>query len=188
MASWLEEWPSVPCDGPEAFRRFDALEAVEPDELMGRWRGRSCPTGHPLDGLLEALGWYGKAFAPPDRAHPLLFERGAGGPVAIDPRFLPARLALRWPALAHSQPVRAAFAALRPLLVTTRPAAVLRRATYRGVASTAMVYRHKPITDHFRRAATDRVLGVMAMRGARPFFFLLVRDRPPSVPAGRRLE
>jgi hypothetical protein len=43
-----------------------------------------------------------------------------------------------------------------------------------------MIYDRKPITDHFRRI-DDRDLGLMEMRGmARPFFFLLARDRTPG--------
>jgi len=171
-----EAWLRIPCDRAEAFRRFDGLAAVEPQEMMGRWRGRSCPTGHPLDGLLEALGWYGKSFEPPDRAHPLLFGRTPGELVALDPSCLPVSLPRRWRTLAHGGAARAAFTAARPLLATERPAAALRRVRYRGLSSCAMVYHRKSIIDHFRRIAADQVLGVMEAAGERPYFFLLTRD------------
>jgi hypothetical protein len=176
MPSRLEEGLAAPRDRAEAFRRFDGLAAVEPEAMMGRWRGRSWPTGHPLDGLLEEVGWYGKSFEPPDRAHPLLFGKGPGGLVAIDPFFLPVGLPMRWPVLARNAPSRAAFAATRSLLRTTRHAAALRRVRYRGVVSAAMVYHRKPITDHFRRIAADEILGVMEAPGVAPYFFLLARD------------
>jgi hypothetical protein len=176
MPFGLDEWLCTPCDRAEAFPRFDGLAAVEPREMMGRWRGRSCPAGHPLDGLLEALGWYGKSFEPPDRAHPLLFGESPDALVALDPTFLPASLPRRWPALAHGAATRGAFTAAWSLFATTRPAAALRRVRWRGLESCAMVYRRKPITDHFRRIAADRVLGVMEARGEQPYFFLLTRD------------
>jgi len=173
---WLAEWLRHRTDCGEAQRRFESLAPIEPDELLGRWRGTSCPTGHALDGLLEALGWYGKAFEPPDRAHPLLFRTGSGRLVALDPSFLPVGVPLRWPVLARSAPARAAFAATRPLLTTRRPAARVRRVEHCGVASATMIYDRQPITDHFRRLAPDKVLGLMEMPGERPYYFLLVRD------------
>ena len=183
---WLSEWLAAPCPCREAFRRFDQLAAVAPEQMIGRWRGRSCPTGHPFDGLLERLGWYGKAFEPPDRAHPLLFENAAGGLVALDPRWLPAAVPGRWPGLARSAPVRAAFAAARPLLATTLPAAALRRVEHRGIRTTAMIYDRKPIIDYFRRLAADQLLGVMEAPGEPPYFFLLVRDGGSAEANGRR--
>lgn len=149
--------------------------------MVGRWRGAGLPTGHPLDGVLEALGWYGKAFMGDGRVHPLLFRTRSGAVVPLDPRFMPAGAALRWPALARSAPVRLAFAAGRGLLRSRRPAAVLRAVTFRGRRSAAMVYNGRPIVDHFRRIDDDRILGLMEMRGMeRPFFFLLTRDRTPN--------
>jgi hypothetical protein len=183
---WLEDWPGAPCDECEAFRRFDGLAVVEPERMIGRWQGRSCPTGHPFDGLLERLGWYGKSFLSPDRAHPLLFETAARGLVALDPAWLPVGVAKRWPALARSAPVRAAFAAARPLLATTRPAASLRRVRHRGVTTAAMVYERKPIIDYFRGVGADTLLGVMEAPGERPYFFLLVRERGLADENGQR--
>jgi hypothetical protein len=92
---------------------------------------------------------------------------------------MPVRVALRWPALAQSAPVRMAFAAGRPLLRSDHSAASLRASDFRGKRSAAMIYDRQPIVDHFRRIDDDRVLGLMAMRGMeRPFFFLLTRDHP----------
>ena len=146
--------------------------------MIGRWRGAGLPTGHPLDGVLESLGWYGKAFESADRVHPLLFRTRSGEVIPLDPRFMPVSVALRWPAFARSAPVRAAFAAGRALLRAHHSAASLRAENFRGKRSAAMIYDRKPIIDHFRRIDDDRVLGLMEMRGMeRPFFFLLTREQ-----------
>jgi hypothetical protein len=90
---------------------------------------------------------------------------------------MPVSLALHWPVLAKSAPVRWTFAAARPLFRTRRPAARLRVLDFRGKRSTAMIYRRKPIIDHFRKIDDDRVLGLMEADGMeRPFFFLLTRE------------
>jgi hypothetical protein len=154
--------------------RFDRLRPVDTMTLRGRWRGRSLPTGHPLDGLLERLGWWGKAFESEDRVHPLLFHTDAG-PAAIDPAWLPTALALRWPGLAGSAAIRRGFAALRPLLRARRPGARLAALPFRGRTSAAMIYLRQPIVDHFRRAADGCVVGLMERRGMAPFFFMLER-------------
>jgi hypothetical protein len=172
----LEGWSAGPPGGAAALSWFDSLAGLEPEFMIGRWRGAGLPTAHPLDGVLEALGWYGKAFESVDRVHPLLFRTRTGGVIPLDPTFMPVRIALRWPALAKSAPVRAAFAAGHPYLRAHHPAAKLRAENFRGKRSAAMIYDKQPIADHFRRIDDDRVLGLMEMRGMeRPFFFLLTR-------------
>ncbi|WOC12045.1 DUF4334 domain-containing protein [Gordonia sp. MP11Mi] len=37
-----------------------ALTPVAIDDVIGDWRGGELPSGHALDGQLEAVGWYGK--------------------------------------------------------------------------------------------------------------------------------
>ena len=61
-----------------ALARFDSLPPVEARRLRGEWRGSGVPTGHPLDGLLELYGWWGKRFDGPDDVHPLVFQDGRG--------------------------------------------------------------------------------------------------------------
>ena len=73
--------------------RFDALQSVKPEALIGRWRGAGLPTRYPLDGVLESLGWYGKAFESAERVHPLLFRTGSGEVIPLDPRFMPVSVA-----------------------------------------------------------------------------------------------
>jgi hypothetical protein len=163
-------------DPAEALAYFDSLPVVAPEEMLGRWRGSGLLTGSPLDGLLEAYGWYGKEFLDAERVHPLLFG-APGGPRPIDPMLIPMGLLRDRPAVAHSAAARRAFTVVRPLLRTAKPRARLRTVEHRGVATAAMVYDALPIIDVFRRVTADRVLGLMDLRGlTEPFFFLLDRD------------
>lgn len=68
----------------DALAAFDALEPVDVAFMLGAWTGESWPSGHALDGVLEAYGWVGKRFDTPDAAHPLVF-RGWGGDVHLVP-------------------------------------------------------------------------------------------------------
>ena len=177
---WLEKWRREGADPASARARFDSIEGVAIDAMLGRWRGVSLPTGHPFDGVLERLGWWGKAFDAPDQVHPLLFRAGLGAPVPLDPALMPVGLAHRLPGLARSAVLHRPFAAAMPLLRTRRHAARLDVRTFRGKASAAMVYHRQPITDHFRKIDDDRVLGLMVYRQptAPFFFFLLSREAP----------
>jgi hypothetical protein len=157
---------------------FDALPPVPPGEMLGRWRGSGLPTGSPLDGLLEAYGWYGKEFLDAETVHPLLFTDRSGRPRPVDPALVPVAVLRDHPAVAHHRLARAAFGAVRPLLTTRKPKARLRAVEHRGVVTAAMVYDALPIVDVFRRISADTVLGVMDLRGlTAPFFFVLRRDR-----------
>lgn len=175
---WLAAWRGGGLDRAAALERFDRAATLPVEAMLGRWRGASLPTGHPLDGLLEALGWYGKAFDSADRVHPLLFFTAEGVPVPLDPSRMPVGLALRAPGLARSRAMRTAFAAGLPLLRTRRHTAHLEHLTFRGRSSAAMVYDRQPIIDHFRAIDDDNVLGLMTLsnRDAPPFLFLLSRD------------
>ena len=159
----------------EALARFDALPAVTTQEMHGHWRGSGVPTGHDMDGLLEAYAWYGKAFESDEAVHPLVFRDRAERPYAIDPRRIPLSLS-RYHALTRHPVSRTLFTLATPLLRTRQPRARLRAMTYRGVTTAAMVYDHLPIIDLFRRIDHRTVFGLMDMRGAAPFFFRLERD------------
>ncbi|TNC61517.1 GXWXG domain-containing protein [Rubellimicrobium roseum] len=175
--AWLASWAAAPPDTGAALERFDSLASVAPDHMAGLWRGRSLPTGHPLDGLLEALGWYGKAIQPDGRAHPLLFRTPSGAIASLDPAWMPTALALRWPSAARSALVRSAFRTLGPALRAQGPAAGLDLREFRGRRGLALVYDRQPIVDHLGRIDPDRVMGVMTRTGmARPFLFLLTRE------------
>ena len=56
----------------EALAFFDAAAPVSIDEMIGEWRGAGLHTAHPMDGLLERYGWYGKVFIDAETVHPLL--------------------------------------------------------------------------------------------------------------------
>ncbi|EYD78079.1 hypothetical protein Rumeso_00315 [Rubellimicrobium mesophilum DSM 19309] len=189
IPAWLSDWQARGLSTPEALACIDQLPAPDPEAVIGRWRGRTLPTDHPLDGLLEALGWQGKAVESPERVHPLLFRLPSGQVIPLEPALMPTRVALRWPALARSRPVRAAFAALGPLLRARGPAARLAPRVFRGRSGIALIYDRRPIADHLRRVDAGHVIGIMERKGmARPFFFLLSREagelssrpRPPD--------
>lgn len=160
-----------------ALALFDGLDPVGVDEMIGTWAGEEVPTGHPMDGLLAASGWYGKRFVDTETVHPLLFhtaDRRAVFPV--DPAWLPMGLPVP-----RSRHLHRVITAGRPLLGTRRPAARLRATEYRGVVSATMVYDAKPINDVFRRLDPTSVLGCMDLRGAPPYFFRLRRDDAATV-------
>jgi hypothetical protein len=144
---------------------------------MGLWRGQSLPTGHPLDGLLEALGWYGKAIQGPNHVHPLLFCSPSGRVRPLEPSLMPTAVALRWPSFARSLAVRLVFAAAGPILEARSPGASLAPRDFRGRRSAALVYKRQSITDHLRSLDANRVIGLMDRKGMdNPFFFLLTRE------------
>jgi hypothetical protein len=177
---WLDKWRREGTDPAAALATFDQLDGVTVEAILGRWRGVSLPTGHSLDGLLDGLGWYGKAFESPDRVHPLLFRTVSGAIVPLDPPRLLVGLGLRVPRIGRQDSVRRAFRVGLPILRTHSYAARLEQRTFRGVSSVAMVYRRLPIVDHFRRIDADRMLGLMVVDQSRKpfFFFLLCRDAP----------
>jgi hypothetical protein len=165
------------CTLDEALAFFDSLPPVTTEQLRGRFRGSEFPTGHPMEGLLEQFGWYGKEFVDEETVHPLLFRDASGKVFKVDPRKLPVELASRVPRVGGSV-ARHAFSALEPVIGTSKPRARLRNVEYRGKVSATIIYDHLPIHDYFRRVDDDTILGVMDRRGVeRPFFFVLRRDR-----------
>ena len=180
IARWLEHAQRDGTSTRSALRMFDAAPTVRCDELRGQWRGHGLRTGHPLDGALESLGWYGKRFDDgADAAFPLLFH-GRTGPVAVDPRWLPVRTVLRTRAY-RSPLVPTVFRRIGPMLRTQRPSARLRMMEFRGRATATMIYDAHPINDVFRRIDDSRVLGLMDCRYLEaPFFFVLARDPMPA--------
>ncbi|MFZ2510414.1 MAG: DUF4334 domain-containing protein [Gordonia sp. (in: high G+C Gram-positive bacteria)] len=162
-------------DAAEALSIFDALEPVDVAQMYGRWHGSEVPTCHPMDGLLDVSGWYGKEFADADHVHPLLFGT-PGDLYPVNPKLIPLgslnKLGDRVPRWLPPGG-QAGFRLLR----TRRHRARLREISYREKVSAAMVYDGLPIIDHFRRIDDDTLLGAMDQRGAdRPYFFLLQRD------------
>ena len=166
----------------DALALFDALPAVGVADVLGSWRGKSVPTGHPLDGLLELYGWHGKRFTSADVVHPLVFADPRGR-FAVDPALVPLRLLVRLSGPLHDERVAGALRGARRLRRTGRPRARLRMVRYRGVVSATMTYDALPVDDHLRALDDDTLLGVMEARGLpRPFVFSLHREPGPVPP------
>jgi GXWXG protein/Domain of unknown function (DUF4334) len=163
----------------EAMALFDSLEPMDVEALLGAWTGVGFPTGHPLDGVLEACHWQGKRFDSPEHAHPLVFRTSAGGTVHVNPVLVAAGipLALRW-RFARSAWFGRLFQAALPLLATRKSRARLRMTTHRGRSTATLVYDQLAILDVFRRIDADSVLGLMDLKGMeQPYFFVLRRTR-----------
>ena len=174
-----EVLPNAPTTTADAVARFDAAPAVDPEFMIGTWHGAELPTGHPLDGLLETSGWWGKQFVDTETVHPLLFPTTDGRALwPLNPAlaFGGMGLATKVPGV-KSRRFGGTIAALAPVLRAHGPKARLRTTRYRGVDSATMVYDQLPINDVFRKVDDATVLGAMDLRGsARPYFFVLHRD------------
>ncbi|CCM78344.1 DUF4334 domain-containing protein [Rhizobium mesoamericanum] len=161
----------------EAFR---SLPPVQPRELVGLWKGRGIQSGHPFDGVLENLGWFGKRFTSDMRADALLFRAGERRLIAINPKWIPLRLALRFHGLGRTRIARNLFSYLQRRLRARGPVASVKTMMFGGVESAAMAYDDQPIVDHFRRIDERRVMGAMTIPGeARVYFFELERVDEP---------
>ena len=157
----------------EALAIFDAASTVPLDFMIGRWRGAEVFTGHRLNGVLAAAGWYGKEFLNDHRAHPLLFfNRRKTGFFAVNPAHGPLWLTPpKWKVL------HLLLNFTRRLIETGKPKARLRMMEARGKRTATMVYDDKPIHDYFAMMNYRTVLGMMDRKGeSEPFFFLLTRD------------
>ncbi|MCR9090283.1 DUF4334 domain-containing protein [Algiphilus sp.] len=162
----------------EAFAFYDQLDPVDCDFMLGRWRGDGYTTGHALDGVLEAFGWYGKEFVDVDHVHPLLFSTRSGGIRKLNPALMPLKTGLRFPQLNNGFSA-GLFPWLQPLLATGSSKARLRMTEYRGKISATMCYDQRPIHDVFRRVDDSTVLGAMDFKGMdQTLFFLLRREQP----------
>jgi hypothetical protein len=155
----------------EGLRFFDRLQPVKGEEMTGLWRGRGVGSGHPLDGVLENLGWFGKRFHQDMRADALLFEVRGRHLAALDPARIPLGLALRFSRFGRSRVARNWFWHLQKALRAEGSVASLKPLAFRGATSMAMAYDRQPITDHFRKADADHLLGVMAISGEKNYYF-----------------
>jgi hypothetical protein len=157
----------------EAVKIFDGLEPVTLDFMIGRWKGTEIATGHPMDGLLELTGWYGKYFKTPEEVHPLLFYAHEKTELySVNPKLIP--LGIRFPKTKMLGIIMAVF---RPVLQTKKPTARIRMVEYRGKVTGTMVYDEKAIFDHFVKINENTMLGVMDLkRSPSPYIFILERD------------
>lgn len=159
---------------------FQNLPPIEPREMIGLWIGRGIPSGHPFDGVLENLGWFGKRFTSKMRADALLFRVGEQRLIPIDPARIPLHLILRFHKIGRMRTAGALFSYLRRGLRAKGPVASLKTLSFQGVASAAMIYDGQPIIDHFRRMDDRKVMGAMTIQGDdRIYFFELERVDEP---------
>ncbi|TCU31246.1 uncharacterized protein DUF4334 [Rhizobium azibense] len=159
MASWLQ-----------------SLEPVQPRHMIGLWKGVGIPSGHPLDGVLENLHWFGKRFYADMRADALLFQRRSGRLVAIDPSYIPIGLAIKAAPLGRTALARILFLHLQESLRAKDTTASITLRTLVQVESAAMIYDKQPIVDHFRLAGHGDLVGMMCVReDPRRYFFRLRR-------------
>ncbi|UXA19927.1 DUF4334 domain-containing protein [Mycobacterium sp. SMC-4] len=179
MRSLTDLLPDAPTTTDEALALFDSLPAVDADTMIGTWHGAEVPTGHRLDGLLAASGWWGKQFRTSEYVHPLLFCTADGRALwPLNPALAFAGLGpvTRLPLLKRVR-YASTITTLRPALRARGPKARLRTTRYRGVDSATMIYDQLPILDVFRRISEDTVLGTIDLRGvSSPYFFALQRD------------
>jgi len=159
----------------EALSIFDALEAVDCDFMLGRWKGSEVMTGHPMDGILDLVGWYGKYFIDINNVHPLIFYRNRSELFSVNPITMPLGLMkFNLPKLKLYKPL---LKFVRLLIQTRKGKARLRMLEHRGKVSAAMCYDQFPINDCFRKLDDNSVLGVMDQKGGgKPYFFVLERD------------
>jgi hypothetical protein len=147
-----------------ALEAFRSLPPIKPRE-------KGIPTGHPFDGVLENLGWFGKRFTPDMRADALLFRLGERRLDAIDPAWIPLGLALHFYSVGRTRVARNLFYYRQRRLRARRPVASLKTMVFGGVESAAMVYDDQAIVDHFRRLDHHRVMGAMTIRSDERFYF-----------------
>ncbi|MEL7074767.1 MAG: DUF4334 domain-containing protein [Cyanobacteria bacterium J06582_2] len=159
----------------EALRIFDELDPVDLNFMLGRWQGSGFPTNHQMDGLLEAMNWYGKEFISPEAVHPLLFSDGKSiFKVDPNPTAMNLGLGISTPKNESMKPI---YGAMSKLLQTEDSKARLRMMEYRGKVSATMIYDYLPINDAFRKVDDNTVLGLMDFKGMpQPFFFVLDRE------------
>lgn len=136
-----------------ACQLFDSCEAVELEEMIGTWKGKEFHTGHPLDGVLKKLNWYGKAFYDAENVDPLLFEGKHGEVFAVDPV----------PMLDKRKLVKAVGGKAR-----------MRMMIFRGEMTATMVYDNLPIHDHFRKVNDHLLFCMMDWKSDKQSYFFLL--------------
>ena len=170
----------------KALDRFEALSPVDPAQMVGLWRGSGVPTGHPLDGVLENLGWFGKRFTADGRPDALLFTAGKRRLVPVDPKYIPLRLTMRLSGFGRTVAARNLFSHLKLRFRAEETVASIKTLAFRGMLSAALVYDKQPIIDHFRLIDGNRLMGVMTIEwDERLYFFELARVEDAGAAAPR---
>jgi hypothetical protein len=160
--------------------------SVLPNEMIGIWRGEGISSGHPFDGVLENLQWFGKRFHADLRADALLFQWRPGRLVPIEPSFFPIRTVIRFGAFGRTSVARNWFSYLNKMVRARGTTASVKLRMVDGEETAAVVYDRQPIVDYFRRIGDDELAGMMVVDGdERRYFFRLRRvdlsgqqDRP----------
>ena len=152
-----------------AWAIFDSLPAVSIDFMLGLWKASGFPTGHPQDGKLERLGWYGKRFTDKNSVDPMIFSANDNETFSADPVYITRNIDV----LKRASDVRDEAEA-------KEPKARLRMVDGRGTLTASMIYNNLPIIDHFRKVDEDTVLGMMEKPTGQPhnYFFVLQRSKP----------
>ena len=147
---------------------------MDVDFMMGRWKGKGFHTNHPMDGLLETIGWYGKEFVSTDCVHPLLFSDG-NNIFKVDPNPIAMNLGLSV-TIPKNDALKPHYSSMSKILKTEKSKARVSMMEYRGKISATMIYEYLPINDIFRKVDENIVLGLMDFKGMeKPFFFVLNR-------------
>lgn len=155
----------------EGWDFFDKLNSCDAAELKGKWRGRELASGHSMDGLLEASGWYGKFFVDTENVYPLLFTDKNGQLFAGNPGLIPLKLAEKMP----RKLVSLLFKIVSPFIKTQKSSARLRMMTIRNKTTAVMIYDQKPILDIFARVDENTLLGISDFKWEHEmgYFFVL---------------
>lgn len=146
----------------QAYDFFDSLAPVGLDEMIGVWRGKEAFSGHPMEGLLNKLNWFGKEFVGEEDVHPLVFEKENGG-------------------LFYADPIKVMGGQVTDFkeqnIATLHSKARMRMLEYRGKVSATMLYDDLPINDMFRKINDDTLLGVMDFKGGPSLGYFFVLER-----------
>lgn len=95
-----------------ALEEFRILTPIAPRDgrAMGRTRR---PDGHPFDGVIQNLDWFGKRFTTNRRADACRFRLGDRPLIAVDRKWIPLRLALRFHEVGRMRVALNLFSCLR---------------------------------------------------------------------------
>ncbi|ANM13156.1 MULTISPECIES: GXWXG domain-containing protein [unclassified Rhizobium] len=160
---------------------FDALDPVLPAEMIGLWRGVGIPSGHPLDGVLENLQWFGKRFHADLSADALLFQWKPGRLVPLDPALIPIRMTILFAPFGRTFVARNWLSYMQKVFRARGTTASFKLRMIDGGETAAMVYDRRPIVDYFRWIKDDELAGMMVVEGdERRYFFRLQRVDVPT--------
>jgi hypothetical protein len=172
--------PATTLSQQKAFAIFDGLEAVHLQFMLGTWKGRELHTGHPMEGMLDLLQWYGKEFVDYETVHPLLCRTKHDKFFYANPGLMPFDSPLFRKCICGHLPMtalRIISTLILPLVHTKRSKARIRMIEHRGIVSAAMIYDQLGICDVFRKLDENTVLGVMDLKGEHQLGYFFVLER-----------